>query len=106
MIVKPRIEIDDQTRRILAHLANPTIRKSALASHKDVCAFVDGCIAALENYGSSVPTHESVKSPYKKLMDYVHLERARGDPRLKGKCDSFVIGWCKIKHSEQLRSTA
>lgn len=99
MIVKLRIEITDEQRRGL------TGKK--LTSREQVTQFLEGCIAALTIDSQSKPERKTTHiydgkpalSKIEQLMDRVLLEDAGA---LKGKSDSFVRDWAKVKYSKEL----
>lgn len=106
MIVNCRIEIDDQARNTLAQLINPRAPKR-LATRKEVNEFVEGCIAAIDQdppeLGQDGPT-DYVAPPSNRLGELVLQAREEDREALRGKSDSFVIGWCKVKYRDVLRS--
>ena len=108
MIVNCRIEIDDETRNILARLNKPSAPKR-LATRKEVADFVDGCIAGLAAVQEPEPFN-NVEQPQRvngkpSLMELVMRARSEDREELRGKSDGFVIGWCKVKYANELRGS-
>ena len=116
MIANHRIEISDEQRNVLARLIKPSAPRR-LATRTEVCEFVDGCIAGLRGLHKDSPIAfaqdygaPDEPTPYHKraitLMALVERARKEDFHALRGKSDSFAIGWCKVKYADELRRVA
>ena len=115
MIVNCRLEVTDEQRAALACLLTPK-RPARLATRKEFNEYVEGCIAAIPELGVlNSATNVAENEPTRNFTPKIRasgrmslnqmIERARREDAraLAGKTDGFVIGWCKVKYTEELR---
>ena len=113
MITNIRVDMNDEQLNALARHISPSTPKR-LATRKEVCEFVEGCIAAIDTITipdqAAVDSHEVGRHslalagippgrPRLSMTSLIHRARTEDRDQLRGKSDGFVIGWCKVKYA-------
>jgi len=100
MITHIRTELTDAERNRLSLLFYPD-KRNRLASRAEVTDYVQGYLAYAVK-ASRPPTKENAPTGKTLLLELAVRERETCKA-VKGKSDSFIIGWCKVKYADRLR---
>ena len=86
---------DEQRQQLASHIAGKPVKR--LATRKDICAFLDGCLqATFEISDSPAPAQPAASPPRRAPQLSADEESEIQRLRKEGKSDNYIRGWIQV----------